>query len=408
MPKLTLISQYFYPEMISTGQILTELLEALSDRGISSSVICAQPTYYGKSKVAGFMIHRNIAISRTANTQYDKNVLKGKVCNAASFFLAALVKAFAQKAPDLFLLVTNPSFLGAMGPILKVLKKRPFVLIIHDLYPDIAIKTGYLKKGTPIDVLWQKMNRWIYRSAHFIVVLGRDMQELVRRQMPSIHRSKVVYIPNWADPQLIQPMPFEKNRLIQQLGLQNKFVVQYSGNMGLTHDMETIIEAAIELREDHNIHFLLIGGGGKLPEIKATAARYRLHNMTFLPYQPRENLKHSLGAAHVGLVSLAKNTRGLSVPSKIYGIMASGRPTVAIVPARSEIAETVHGFRCGIVTPPGDASALVSAIIFLRADKSERTAMGQRAYTAFELSYTLRHGAQRYLDLIQQTMRGAS
>ena len=244
-----------------------------------------------------------------------------------------------------------------------------------------------------------------FRKASYIVALGRDMQELVRANLPVRDHLKVVYIPNWADPSVICPVNPASNPFINELGLKNKFLVQYSGNMGLSHDMETIIEAARELSGDETIHFVMIGGGGKLGKIKGMAAHYNLTNVTFLPYQPRENLKYSLGASHVSLISLENGARGLSVPSKLYGIMGSGRPIIGIVPENCEVALTVREFNCGLVTAPKDVKALVNAIVWLKSNDNERKSMGERAHTAFLSNFTVQRCADQYYNLIMSMHR---
>lgn len=400
--RLTLISQYFYPEMISTGHILTELVAELSVKGIAASVICAQPTYYSRDKVKPRMNYKDINIERTANTQYDKNSVKGKVFNSATFFLLAIPLALKGRDKGPVLLVTNPPFLGLVGPILKFLRHKPFLIIIHDLYPNIAVNMGYLKERSLLTTVWKRLNHWVFNEASFVIVLGRDVQNLVRMHMLPQNREKVIYIPNWADPSLIQPVDVGDNLLINEIGLKGKFIVQYSGNMGLTHDMETIIEAARELKDFEKVHFLMIGGGGKLGAIQSMATTYGLKNVTFLPYQLREKLENSLSASHVSLVSLENGAKGLSVPSKLYGIMASGRPAIAIVPADSEVALTLREFDCGIVTPPKDVFGLVKAIRCLMDHEQERKEMGERAYKAFLENFTVARCAERYMELIKQ------
>lgn len=402
MKRILLISQYFYPEMISTGHILTELLCELSANGIRSSVICAQPTYYSRNKVKQQIIYRGINIIRTANTQYDKNTIKGKLFNSGSFFILALIRTLRDSDRCPVFLVTNPPFLGLIGLILKKLKNRPFLLIIHDLYPDVAVNAGYLKKQSLIVKLWRWLNKWIFKKAFFVVTLGRDVKDRIMNQMPNIQRDKIVYIPNWADPTVIQPIEFSKNTFIKDLALTGKFIVQYSGNMGLLHDMETIIEAANVLRHQQNIQFLLIGDGGKRKKMEEMISKYKLQNIILLPYQPRENLKNSLGAAHVSIISQEIGSKGLSVPSKMYGIMASGRPAIGIVPDHTEVALTLREFEFGIVTPPKDVDNLVCSINWMVNHDDERILMGIKAYKAFMDHFTVGNCAQKYIELLRK------
>ena len=231
------------------------------------------------------------------------------------------------------------------------------------------------------------------------------MKRLIQAQVLADDLHKVVYIPNWADPSIIYPIEHVENPFIKQLGIEDKFLIQYSGNMGLAHDMETIIEAARSLCAYESVKFLLIGGGGKLEMIKEMILRYKLQNIVLLPHQPRENLKNSLCASHISLISLEKRAQGVSVPSKLYGIMASGRPIIAIVPQDSEVAMTVKEYNCGIITPPKDVTALVKAIVWLKTHKEERTIMGEKAYKAFLNKFTVQRCADQYYSLIRSTLK---
>jgi len=400
--KLTLFSQYFYPEMISTGHILTELVVELSKQGVETSVICAQPTYYSNDVVDKEITYKGAIIKRTNNTHFDKNSIKGKLFNSFSFFMGALWLGIKEKSNFPILVVTNPPFLGLAGLILKKIKRRPYMLIVHDLYPDIAINMGYIKYDSLMALAWNKINRKIYESASFIVVLGRDVKNKIKEQLPSNQHEKIYFIPNWADPEMICPTDQSCNPFISDMGLNEKFLVQYSGNMGITHDMETIIEAAQALRDDGDILFILIGGGGKLSKIKRMVENYGLNNVVFLPYQSREFLRYSLCLSHISLISLEEGAEGLSVPSKLYGIMASGRPVIAVMPGNTEVALTVNEYQCGLISPPKDVDALVSKIKWAHENVEEREAMGKRAYKAFLDNFTVKRCANEYYKLIQQ------
>lgn len=400
--RVSLISQYFYPEMISTGHILTELAVELTKQGIEFSVICAQPTYYSTEKVNKKITYKGIIIKRTVNTQFDKNSLKGKIFNSFSYFVMVLWLVIKEKDENPIVLVTNPPFLGLVGLICRILKGSSYLLIVHDLYPDIAINMGYLRHDSLIALVWEKINQKIYQSASSIVVLGRDVQKKIKDKLSSEYHEKVKFIPNWSDPNLICPVDQSFNPFINKMGLKRKFLVQYSGNMGIIHDMEIIIEAAQVLRDNEDIHFILIGGGGKFSKIKKMVENYDLSNVSFLPYQPRKTLKYSLCSSHVSIISLERGAEGLSVPSKLYGIMASGRPIIAIMSENTEVALTLKEFKCGIVIPPKDVLSLVKSITWLKDNESERKIMGLRAYSAFLKNFTVQHCAEQYHHLLKQ------
>ena len=406
-----LLSQYFYPEMISTGHILTELLLELKKDWPDIDVICAQPTYYSQEKVPEEIVLEGIQIQRTRNTQLNKNTLKGKVINSLSFLLHALYLSLKRRDSGPVILVTNPPLLVLLGPVIKILRKRPFLLIIHDLFPDIAIRKGYLKEHSPVAVLWRMANRWVYKNASFIVVLGRDVVREVSESSPPEIAEKIVCIPNWADEELIYPVDRSDNPFIQELKLEGKFIVEYSGNMGITHDMETIIDAAHAAKHDPELHFLLIGGGAKLEKMKERVKAQDLSNVTFLPYQERQVLKYTLGAAHVSLITLEADMEGLSVPSKLYGILASGRPSIAIMSQDSEVALTLKENQCGLVVAPGDSKGLLQKIYWLKEHADERVFMGKLAREAFLKAYTVKNCSRQYAKLLRDmdgkgTVRG--
>jgi glycosyltransferase involved in cell wall biosynthesis len=399
---VVILSQYFYPELISTGQLLTELAEDLAERGCRVTVIAGQPTYYESSHVSREMEHRGIRILRVGNTQLEKNSVPGKILNSTTFFLGAVLRSLAFPRDTVVLVVTNPPILPFVPYLLSFMRKQKYVCLIHDVYPDIAMRLGYLRKGSVLCRTWERMNRNMMRRAAAVIVLGRDMEEKVREKLGRSEWEKIHVIPNWSDGDAILPIDKEENPFLTEIGLEpSTFIVQYSGNMGLSHDMETIIEAASRL-QDLSIKFLFIGGGGKREKIDKMAADLRLDNVQFLPYQPKEKLKYSLSCSDVSLVCLELGVEGLSVPSKYYGILASGRPVIALMGERSEVAMSVLESGCGYVLPPGNPEALANRIRYLFDHPDAAREMGRKAREVLEKNYSRRVLAVKYLDLLRE------
>jgi glycosyltransferase involved in cell wall biosynthesis len=219
-----------------------------------------------------------------------------------------------------------------------------------------------------------------------IVVIGRDMEALVARS--SISQRKIVRIPNWADADDIAPTPRSGNGLLAKLGLTDRFVIQYSGNMGRTHGLECLVDAAEGLRHEDDIHFLFIGTGAKKKWLERAVDDRGLTNVTLLPYQPRDALTVSLGACDLAVISFAPGMSGLSVPSRMYNVMAAGKPILAVADLESEIAWVVREEMIGWVTPPGDAAEIVSVILEAKSDGARLVEMGRRARTAAETKYS--------------------
>jgi glycosyltransferase involved in cell wall biosynthesis len=209
---------------------------------------------------------------------------------------------------------------------------------------------------------------------------------------------RAVVIPNWSDPFVVRPMARDANGLRQQLANGARTVVMYSGNIGRGHDVATLIGAVRLLRDLRDISFVFIGDGASRREVEAAARE--LPNLRLAPYQPRDKLSESLSAGDLHLISLLPEVEGLIEPSKLYGIMAAGRPALFVGPPGSEVARTIERERCGRVFRNGDAEGLAAAIRDLAADPVEREAMGQRARAALEQRYSRSVATARFRELL--------
>jgi glycosyltransferase involved in cell wall biosynthesis len=237
-------------------------------------------------------------------------------------------------------------------------------------------------------------------QADAIVVIGRDMREKIERKLPAGHQNRVQLIPNWADSALIKPrLKAGTVMASRDHRFQQNFVVQYSGNIGLTQRLDVLLRAAAILRNEP-VLFTVVGTGAALAELKELASRGGLDQVLFQRRVDESELADSLAACDASLVSLDGRLLGCSVPSKFYGILASGRPVLAAVPALSEVALAVREHDCGIVVTPGDAQALVDAINSLRVSQSLCSRLGQNARRAFEENYTRERAARQYFDVV--------
>jgi glycosyltransferase involved in cell wall biosynthesis len=254
------------------------------------------------------------------------------------------------------------------------------------VYPDVLVASGLLKRNSALVGALALMQRWLYRSMTRIVVIGRDMEALVARASTSTQR--IVRIPNWADLDNVRPTPRSSNPLLTKLGLTDKFVIQYSGNMGRTHGLACLTDAAQRLRNTDEVHFLFIGTGAKKRWLERAVEEQGLTNVTLWPYQPRDELGVSLGACDLAIISFAPGMSGLSVPSRMYNVMAAGKPILAVADPDSELAQMVREEMIGWVTSPGDAGGIMGAILEAKGDVARLAEMGGRARTAAEMKYS--------------------
>jgi len=405
--QLLVLSQLFYPELVSTGQTLTELCEELSDMGVEIEVYASQPTILkNQDKVAKNIVYRGIKIKRLWSTRFPKLNILGRIINQVTFSFSTFFKLIFERKDRPILVLTNPPFLGFSCAFFRMLGVgNPYIYVVFDVYPDTPIKLGVLRKKSLITCLWKKVNKIILKNASEIIVIGRCMQDIMKKKMKKMNifdPDKMNKIHVWSDDKLIGKAQNKKNPFIKKWKLENKFVVSYSGNMGRFHDMETIMEAAKILKEWQKIIFLFIGEGHKKKWIKDFAETHNLKNCQFHPYVERKKLGYSLSLADIGLVSLCEGQEGLSVPSKTFGILSAGVPVIGIMNKKSEIARILEEESCGIVISPGKSSLLADTICELYENKNYLKKLGENAKKAILNKYNLHFAAKEYYKIIKK------
>jgi glycosyltransferase involved in cell wall biosynthesis len=400
-PELFLATELYYPEDRSTGYFLTCIAEGLAHLR-TVTVLCAQPTYDARGQRAPKKEFRNgVTIHRCWATTFSKDHIVLRLSNLVTISLSVFFKACKTIRPGTtVLVVSNPPTLPFLMLAASRLRRAKCVLLIHDVYPDVLTAVGAIRSDSPICLLMHAAYRWLYRRMHGIIVLGRDMAHLVRnriqpRQIP-IH-----VIPHWADTHAITPADPLHNELLKNLGLVHKFVVQYSGNMGRTHDIQSIITAARLLSDTPEVHFLLIGSGAQRARISRAVRDQHLENVTLLPYQRRSNLPVTLNACNVALVSLRAGMAGVSVPSRMYNIFAAGKPTLAMVPEASELGLLIRQEGIGWTVPPEQPSKLADTIRQILRNRDCLQVVGKRARALAERDYSLEQSLTAYDDALR-------
>jgi glycosyltransferase involved in cell wall biosynthesis len=395
--KITILSQYFHPEVASTGQLMTELAVGLRKKGCEVRVITGQPSYLkDEGKLPNKEYYHDIEIKRVWNTRFDKNKNVGRALNQGSFFISAFTSILFSRQTHPLLIVSVPPFSGVLGAFMKIIKKQKYAFLVYDIYPDIAVELGYLKKDGIIARVWEMVNRVVYDKADLIITPGEKMKEKISKYTSD--SSKVEVIHNWADKEFIKPLKKEENWFRKQHGLDH-FVVLYSGNIGLGHDLETIIYAAKEL-EKEDIKFIIIGEGGKKGKLIQLAKELRLSNILFLPFQPKEVLPYSLSAGDVSIVSQEKGLEGLAVPCKLYTSLAAGQAIIAMVGEYSDVAEIIEKYECGIRVDQRFIDGFVEAVRTFRLDKRLLNRMQKNARKCFEQNFDRNQAEIEYYNIV--------
>jgi colanic acid biosynthesis glycosyl transferase WcaI len=402
MPKrIWLISELYYPEETSTGYYITKIAEGLADR-FDVHVLCGQPTYFARGTRAPHREkHHGVEIERCLGLTLDKNVMPFRLLNVITLSLSIFFRALVHfKRGDEAMVVTAPPSLPFITALAARLRGAKYLLLIHDNYPEILIAVKNVKPDAALVRVMNWLNKRLYNGATKIVVVGRDMKELMTRKLDG-DDSRIVTIPNWAELERVDPAPREGNALLAELGLSDKFVLLYAGNMGYANDMESLLWSAQQLAARDEFHFLFIGGGVKKRWLETTVKKNSLGNVTILPPRPRDDQTNFLNACDVAIISLVGKMLGVSMPSRTYNTLAAGKPMIGIAEPTSELARVIEEEQVGWVVPPGQPELLLQAILEAQASRERLKEMGRRSRLAAEKKYSLAKALEDYLVVFQ-------
>ncbi len=395
--ELTFVLQYFYPEFASTAQLITELAEDLVARGLKINVITGRPSYVVSQKSPMEEIYKGIEIKRLASTQFNKNKSLGRILNWSSFtFLAFFYLLFSKKRSKLFI-VSQPPFLFVVGWLLNIIRKQKYICLIYDLYPDIAVKLGIFKKGGVISKIWGKANLSFFKKSQYIVVPGENMKFLIEEKIGKSNKVQVIH--NWADGEFIKPIKREENWFCKKYDIVNKLVILYSGNIGLFHSLEILVEAADKLRDEKKIKFVFIGEGGKKKKLMIMAEQKELGNVLFLPYQDKKVLPYSLTCADLSVVSLEKGLDCVAAPCKLYTSLAAGTAILGITDSTSEVAQIIKQYNCGFNVEHNDVSKIVDILNKLIEKRDKLNSLKENSRRCFEQVFQKDKMIKKYYKL---------
>ncbi|OAI56535.1 hypothetical protein AYO47_08925 [Planctomyces sp. SCGC AG-212-M04] len=400
--RLLFINRSYWPDTEATGQLLTELCEDLAATGdFEVHVLCGQPNHIsieGEDINSEAAAHHGVTIHRARHLQFAKRSMVGKLLNLLSFTWAAWRMSGRLPRPDIVVTETDPFFLGFLGRRIQKRRGSRFVAYLQDIYPDIAVACGKVRDGRLIRTL----RSWLfgaYSRADRVVVLSRDMKE--RCVKNGVAAERIAVIPNWSDVTSLFPVK-ANNAFRRQHGLEGKFVVMYSGNMGLPHLLEPVLDAAQFLTEEREVEFLFVGGGVQKQSLEESARRRGLGNVRFLPYQPKASLAQSLSAADVQIVSVKPGVISCLMPSKVYGVLAAGCPVLAITPVNSELGAMILGSRFGRVCEP-TSSTLAEDIarVVREMRETQDPSLAERAYRYVCETASRRSSVERFAGLLR-------
>ena len=403
--KLSLVTQFFPPDYAATGQLIEELVRELAYLGVEIEVFTGQPGYaFVKKNAPAQEQFSQIKIRRTRATKMWNQRIRGKAVNGVLFTLRAMLHLIRHAhRHDVLLVTTAPPFLPILGYLANKLFKLPYVCLLYDLYPDIAVALDVIPEKNWLVRFWQMLNRLVWQEASQIIVLSSGMKQQVADICPQV-TDKISVIHSWGDAKEIIPINKQDNWFAQQYKTVNQFTVLYSGNMGRVHDIDTILEAA-KLLKDEPIQFLFIGAGARRKQLLEEIKQLGLNNFQFLPYQEKSDLPYSLTACDLSLVSMDRGFENLVAPSKLYPALATGRPVAVVCPQHSYLKELIAEADCGQTFDNGDSQGLAEFILLLSKDNQLAKNMGKAARQYMQSHFTSEVIALEYLKVLRRSVK---
>lgn len=362
--KIVLISEFFYPYKTSTQKILTELSEDLVESGLEVDVITTKNAYREeKVKLKRYEEYKGIKINRIFSIDGNRDSKLFRLLGYITFTVGVFKNLLFKKDYDKILFVSNPPLIPFIGYLMKRIKRKPYVYLVHDVYPEVAITLNVIKETSIISKLMNFINKKIYLNAEKVIVLGKDMKELIMTK--NIPEEKVKIITNWADSNVNYPKIVDEE-FVTKHKLKNKFNVMYTGNISKVHDIDTILDVVRILKNNKEILFTFIGNGNQREHIEKIKKEEKLDNIQIKDYMFGEEYNNILNCADLFITTLQQGMKGLGVPSKTYTYMSIHKPLIAIMENDTEIGQMVNKNKLGKCFNSGESIAISNFIILLK------------------------------------------
>jgi colanic acid biosynthesis glycosyl transferase WcaI len=394
-PRILVLNQYYWPGVEATGQLLSQLCADLA--GDYTVTVITGRLAVPRAE-AGRTVHQGVEVVRVNSTAFPRRILALRALNYLTFLAASARAAAAAPKPQVVLCMTDPPVVAIVALAAARRSGAALVVISQDVFPEIAVLLHRIENALVVSVLRVVIRAYLKRADR-VVAIGDTMRRRLEAKGTPAKRLRV--IPNWVDTTFLEEKPRE-NDWSREVGLAGRFVVMHSGNVGFTQDLDTLVRSATFLRDLDDLVIAIVGDGARRAELMALAELLEVGQVRFLRYQRRDALPFSLSSAHVHVVGLARGLSGFVVPSRLYGVLAVGRPVIAAADADSETADLVGSIGCGVVVPPGRPELLAAAIRRAHDGEYDLEEMGRRAreYAVAEADRTV--AVDRYRDLLSE------
>lgn len=405
--RILLLPDYFSPEIFASSYLFENRNEAFANEGFDMIVYTPSPTRGVNRNVSyqkvEFLYKNHLELHRFDMVGESKNTMQRLVryflCSVSQFFKALFTRKF-----DIVLLGSTPPFQGAIGAALKIIRNKKFVYGIQDIFPDSLVSTGITKKGSLIWKIGRIIENFTYKYADKIIVISEDFKKNIMAK--GVPEDKIVVVYNWVDQNAVVDIPRDKNKLFDKYQLdRSKFYIEYSGNIGLTQNMDMLLEVMKELKTTHpDIGLVLVGEGAYKAQVEEIVKRDNLTNVTMISFQPYEDISYVFSLGDAGLVISKPGVGANSVPSKTWSIMSASRPVLANFD-ENELKDILAGNECGIFTKAGDKEAFKKSIIKLYENRELCKKYGTNGRQFVMDNLTREVGTQKYVDVIKEVCK---
>ena len=422
--KVLQLTGYFLPEKAASIYLTENRLEAFGKAGIDTVIWASRPTRglsdeeyeEYKHKKLEMMYDGKVTVKRFAMYREGRNPILRALRYSLNWIIQ-LWKGLREKDVDVIYLASTPPIQGMLGAFIKKFRGIPFVYNLQDIFPDSLFNNGLAKKGGLLWKIGRVIENFTYRHADKIIVISEDFKKNIMAK--GVPEEKIVVVYNWVDQNAVVDIPRERNKLFDAYGLdRSKFYVTYNGNIGLSQNLDMLLSVAEEFQSAKvqafhgneicctDIHFVLLGNGAYLDEVKRIIAEKKLENVHLLPFQPYEDISHVFSLGDASLVISKPGTGAASVPSKTWSIMSASRPVLANFD-ENELKQFVEKHHCGIFTKAGDKEAFKLSILALYNNREMAVEMGKNGRQFVMDNLTREVGTQKYVDVIKSVVAEA-
>ena len=403
MMKAIFPCSYYLPETAASLYITDNIVHACADKGIEVDLYTPSPTRNVPDGSVWEREERQMDGKLRIHRFHLYGEGKNPMLRALRYFLGEVILLHycIWKKYDVAFVDSTPPIQGLKMPLIKWLKRKPTIYNVQDIFPDSLVGTGLTHEGSLIWKIGRMVEKITYRYADKIIVISEDFKKNIMAK--GVPEDKIVVVYNWVDQNKVVDVPREKNKLFDAYGLErSKFYITYNGNIGLTQNMDMLLDVAKELQEEYeDIHFVLVGNGAYLDEVKRKVADQQLENVHLLPFQPYEDISHVFSLGDASLVISKPGVGANSVPSKTWSIMSASRPVLANFD-ENELKTIIENNHCGIFTKAGDKDAFKESILTLYNHRELCKEYGHNGRKFVLDNLTREVGTQKYVDVIKE------